>query len=73
MNGLYDQALIALHSVWKRRWLALGVGWAIALLGWLVISLIPNKYESTAKLLVQASTLLPDKVGITDLFAGQSP
>ncbi len=65
MNGLYDELMIALHSVWKRRWLALGVGWAIALLGWLVISLVPNKYESTAKLLVQTSTLLPDKVGIT--------
>ncbi len=65
MNGLYDQLLVALHSVWKRRWLALGVGWAIALLGWLIISLVPNKYESTAKLLVQASTLLPDKVGIS--------
>jgi polysaccharide chain length determinant protein (PEP-CTERM system associated) len=65
MNGLYDELMVALHSVWKRRWLALAVGWGIALLGWLVISLIPNKYESTAKLLVQASTLLPDKVGIT--------
>ncbi len=65
MNGLYDELLVALHSVWKRRWLALGIGWGIALLGWLVVSLIPNKYESTAKLLVQASTLLPDKVGIT--------
>ena len=65
MNGLYDEVLVALHSVWKRRWLALAIGWAIALLGWLVISLIPNKYESTAKLLVQASTLLPEKVGIT--------
>ena len=65
MNGLYDNVLIAVHSVWKRRWLALAVGWGIALLGWLVISLIPNKYESTAKLLVQASTLLPEKVGIT--------
>jgi polysaccharide biosynthesis transport protein len=65
MNGLYDEALVALHSIWKRRWLALGIGWAVALLGWLVISLIPNKYESTAKLLVQSSSLLPDKVGIT--------
>ena len=65
MNGLYDELMVSLHSVWKRRWLALAVGWAIALLGWLVISLIPNKYESTAKLLVQASTLLPDKVGIS--------
>ncbi len=65
MHGVYDDALIAIHSIWKRRWLALAIGWAIALVGWFIISLIPNKYESAAKLLVQASTLLPDKVGIT--------
>ena len=65
MDGLYDELLLVLHSVWKRRWFALGVGWGIALAGWLVISLIPNRYESTAKLIVQTSTLLPDKVGIT--------
>lgn len=59
MNGLYDELLIALHCVWKRRWLALAVGWAIALAGWLVISLIPNSYESQARVLVRAQTLLP--------------
>ncbi|MFM9978548.1 MAG: XrtA system polysaccharide chain length determinant [Sphingomonadaceae bacterium] len=63
MNGLYDELRIALHSVWKRRWLALAVCWAIALAGWLVISLIPNSYESQARVLVRAQTLLPDASG----------
>lgn len=72
MNGVYDELLVAVHSVWKRRWFALAVGWSIALVGWLVISMIPNKYESSAKLLIQASTLLPDKVGITAADRAQS-
>ena len=65
MGNLYDEALIALHGVWRRRWTALGVGWGIALLGWLIVSLIPNTYKSEAKIYVRAQSLLPDKIGIT--------
>ena len=65
MNGLSDELMLAAHSVWHRRWIALAVGWAIALVGWLVVAMIPNKYVSEARLLVQTSTLLPDKVGIS--------
>ncbi|MCC6478121.1 MAG: hypothetical protein IT552_02795, partial [Sphingomonadaceae bacterium] len=46
MNGLYDELRIAVHSVWNRRWLALGIAWAVCLLGWLIVSLIPASYES---------------------------
>ena len=31
MDGLYEQARIALHQVWRRRWLALGVAWGLCL------------------------------------------
>lgn len=59
MAGLYDELLIAAHAVWTRRWLALGVGWGIALIGWLIVSLIPNSYESEARVLIAARSLLP--------------
>ena len=49
MNGLYDEFKIAVHSVWNRRWLALAVAWGLCLLGWLVVALIPNSYESQAR------------------------
>lgn len=65
MNSLYEQLLIALHGVWRRRWLALGVAWAIALVGWLVVSLVPNTYQSTARILVQPRSMLSDAVGTT--------
>lgn len=66
MTAIYEEIRIALHSVWRRRWLALAVAWAICVAGWLAISLIPNTYESRAKLLVKAQSLLPGKVGITE-------
>ena len=64
MNGLYDEFLIALHSVWNRRWLALAVAWGICLVGWLVVALIPNSYESKARISVEMQSILSDKVGV---------
>src|SRR3546814_686958 len=65
MNNIYDEILIALHSVWNRRWLALAVAWGICLVGWLVVALIPNSYESSARIFVQMQSILPGKIGIT--------
>ena len=65
MDGLYEQFRIALHQVWRRRWLAMAVAWGVAVLGWLVVALIPNTYEAKARLFVQAQSILPNQVGIT--------
>jgi len=65
MDGLYDQFRIALHQVWRRRWLAMAVAWGVAVLGWLVIALIPNSYEAKARLFVQMSSILQGQIGIT--------
>lgn len=64
MNSIYEQALAAVHSVWHRKWLALAVAWAICLLGWLVVALIPNSYESQARIFIQLDDALAEQVGI---------
>ncbi|VWX56902.1 XrtA system polysaccharide chain length determinant [Sphingorhabdus sp. 109] len=66
MNGLYDEFKIALYSVWNRRWLALAVAWGLCLLGWLVVALIPNSYESQARISVEMQSILSDKVGVDE-------
>ena len=65
MNGLYDEMRVAIHAIWTRRWLALAVAWAIAIVGWLFVSQIPNSYESRARVFVQMQTILPNAVGIS--------
>jgi uncharacterized protein involved in exopolysaccharide biosynthesis len=65
MNGLYDEAKIVLHSMWQRRWLALAVAWGLALLGWLVVALIPNTYESLARVSVESRQILSDTAGVS--------
>jgi polysaccharide chain length determinant protein (PEP-CTERM system associated) len=64
MNGLYDELRIAIHSVWNRRWLALAVAWGVCIIGWLVVAMIPNKYESKAQIQVQTQSMLSSQVGI---------
>ncbi len=65
MTGLYDEIRIAIHSVWNRRWLALAIAWALCLVGWLAVAMIPNSYESGARIQVQTQEILSDKVGIS--------
>lgn len=64
MTSLYDEFRIAVHRVWNRRWLALAVAWGVCLVGWLIIAMIPNKYESKAQIQIRTQTLLSDQVGI---------
>lgn len=65
MNGLYDEFRLAIHSIWNRRWLALAIAWGLCLLGWLVVAMIPNNYESKARIMIRTAGVLNEKVGIT--------
>lgn len=66
MNGIYEEIRIALHAIWQRRWLALAVAWGVAVLGWLVIALIPNSYESRARVYIQQDSVLTTQIGVTE-------
>ena len=65
MQSMLEELRAALWAVWNRRWLALGVTWGVCVLGWLVIALIPNTYESDARIFVQLDDMLADQIGIT--------
>ncbi|MGN6374547.1 MAG: XrtA system polysaccharide chain length determinant [Sphingomonas sp.] len=65
MNGLYDEIRVALHAIWKRRWIGLAAAWAICLFGWLAVAQLHNTYTSRARVFVDMQTVLPNKVGIT--------
>ncbi|QUL38595.1 XrtA system polysaccharide chain length determinant [Erythrobacter sp. JK5] len=64
MSEIFDELRIALHSVWHRRWLAIAVAWGVCLLGWLVIAMIPNAYESKARIYVDVDDVLSEQLGI---------
>ncbi|WP_447724433.1 XrtA system polysaccharide chain length determinant [Sphingomonas koreensis] len=59
MGGLWEEIRTLLHGIWQRRWIALAIAWALCLAGWLVVSQMPNQYESRARVLVQMRQVLP--------------
>jgi polysaccharide chain length determinant protein (PEP-CTERM system associated) len=64
MNGIYEELRSALHAIWQRKWIALGIAWGVCLLGWLVVAMIPNSYESRARIFVQLDDPLAEQIGI---------
>lgn len=59
MGGLWEEVRAAIHGVWQRRWIAIAIAWVVCLAGWLVVSQIPNQYESRARVFVQMRQILP--------------
>ena len=47
-----------LSAAWPHRWAALAAAWVVCLAGWAVIYMIPNHYETSARLYVDADAVL---------------
>ena len=47
-----------LRAAWRRRWLGITVAWAVCGLGWVAVYMVPNQYESSARLYVDADAIL---------------
>ncbi len=59
MGSIYEEVRLALHGIWTRRWIALAVAWGVCLIGWVAVSLIPNQYQSVARVVVEMRNILP--------------
>lgn len=46
------------RSMWRRKWYAIGVAWAVCVVGWIVVSRMPDLYESEARLYMNADEAL---------------
>ncbi len=47
-----------LFSLWSRRWIIVGIAWLGCLGGWSVVAMLPDRYESTARIYVDTQSLL---------------
>ncbi|MGN6514351.1 MAG: XrtA system polysaccharide chain length determinant [Rhizomicrobium sp.] len=69
------KTLLLEHAImlWRRKWLALGICWTICLVGWFAITLMPKKYESSARAYVNVNGLLTPllKGMVVDTVGGQ--
>ncbi len=58
MNEQLTQIYGYLHGMWRYRWSALLVAWIVALIGWIVVFSIPNKYSAKAVVYADTSSIM---------------
>ncbi len=66
MDEIFRRSVIALRGMWRYKWLGLAIAWGMAIIGAVVIALIPDRYEASARIFVNtASILKPLMTGMT--------
>lgn len=58
MQEIIAQALTYVWGIWRHKWLALVIAWAVALSGWAFVWKMPESYVSKATLYVDTNTVL---------------
>jgi polysaccharide chain length determinant protein (PEP-CTERM system associated) len=43
---------------WSRRWWGVAAAWALCIVGWVGVALLPNQYEATARVYIDADAVL---------------
>ncbi len=58
MNDTVAQFLKTIRLLWNRRWVVLGVATVVCAIGWPLVYMMPNKYETMARVYLNTETLL---------------
>lgn len=58
MRLLPPQAMPLLQALWRHKWLGVAAAWLVCTAGWIGVALIPTKYESSARVYLNADPLL---------------
>ncbi|MES9942050.1 MAG: XrtA system polysaccharide chain length determinant [Candidatus Thiodiazotropha sp. 6PLUC2] len=58
MNDIIFKIKNYIRSAWRFRWLAISISWAVAVMGWGVVFVLPDKFESEAKVYVDTESVL---------------
>src|SRR6266478_4274277 len=58
MQELVEQLLALARGMWQRRWIGLGVAWATAIIGAIIVFRLPDKYEASARVYVDTQSML---------------
>ena len=56
MSEIVDNVISEIYGAWRFRWWGMLLAWVLALGGWTYISLMPNEFEASARVLVNTNT-----------------
>lgn len=58
MNEAIEQVVGYARSIWRRRWIILAIAWTVAIVGWVWVYLLENRYQAQARVYVDTQSLL---------------
>ncbi len=58
MEEQLAQLIAHVKGIWKYRWLALATAWLVAVAGGIVVHVLPDKYEASARVFVDTQSIL---------------
>jgi uncharacterized protein involved in exopolysaccharide biosynthesis len=58
MDEMLAQILAYVRGMWRYRWVALVVAWAVAVAGWVYVSQMPDQYRVSAQVHVDTESVL---------------
>jgi polysaccharide chain length determinant protein (PEP-CTERM system associated) len=58
MHEIIGQLSAYLRAMWRHRWYALAVAWLVSLAGWAVVISMPSRYEASARIYVDTTSIL---------------
>jgi polysaccharide chain length determinant protein (PEP-CTERM system associated) len=58
MDELISQFFTISRGMWKHRWLGLLAAWIVAVVGTVVVLVVPDKYEASARIFVDTQSIL---------------
>lgn len=74
MNEILSLIYSYARAVWRRRWWAVISAWAVALVAWAVVLMMPDRYEASARVFVDTRTALRpvlEGIAIEDNYESQ--
>jgi polysaccharide chain length determinant protein (PEP-CTERM system associated) len=68
VQEIIHMVLKEVRGTWRFRWLAIGVAWALCVIGWIVVYSLPDTFEARAQVYVDADSRLAEvmvEVGVS--------
>ena len=58
MDQIVEQVLATLRGMWRRRWYGVLAAWVVAVLGAVIVTRIPDRFEAEARVYVDTKSVL---------------
>ena len=58
MHEIVDQLIGHAIAAWQRRWIAITAAWVAAVVGWIGVYNVPDRYQASARVYVDSQSLL---------------